>query len=121
MDLSPICTYNECTNGHTWIPQLGLVNCAGCNSPVLAMLMVNCPQCNEPIARTQVRTDHTPKGPQGPAPIIATCKGAQGPAETIFIELSRQHASEIESANPVEPAATISIPNAQEAFKQHAQ
>lgn len=86
------CTYNQCSNNHTWPAQMVLINCPGCTSQVLVARMVQCPRCNEPTKQLVLRTDHTVSGPQ----ISAACKNQFGIAEITQIIMERRHNKEIE-------------------------
>ena len=86
------CTRNECVNGHKWPAQLAIASCTGCGAPMLMVRMVNCPVCNEVVSKFTLRTDHTSQG----FGIAAICRGQHGPAETNFIEMTRNAAQEVE-------------------------
>src|SRR5713226_7147173 len=84
------CSSNECTNGHTWAPQLLLQQCPGCGAPILLVRMINCPICNEDVKTFRLRTDHTNQG----YGIAMICRGQKGMAESNLIEMQRHHSDD---------------------------
>jgi len=86
------CSSVECGNGHKWAPQVALLQCPGCNGPILGVRMINCPICNEPVKTFRLRTDHTNQG----FGIAAICRGQRGAAESNLIEMTWHAAEEVE-------------------------
>ena len=82
-----LCSSNICTNGHEWLPEIGLAKCPGCTAPLLAIKMVQCPVCNEPVAKFRLRSDHLPKG----GVITPICRGSASMAEVTVMEVHRAH------------------------------
>lgn len=90
------CSWNKCTNGHTWPVGLAVARCGGCGGLILAIKMEQCPICNEPTEKTKFRSDHLPQG----AKVVASCRGEQSVAEQGDIELERRHYKEVELNDP---------------------
>lgn len=89
------CSYIIGTCGHQWAPKVALVNCAGCNSFVLAAKMENCPFCNEPAKELSLRSDHIPRG----GGVTKRCFGEMPYGETMDIVLERHHWSDAQASD----------------------
>lgn len=87
------CSYNKCSNGHTWRPTIAVAQCPSCTGPVLARKLENCPICNEPVVHTAIRTDLIP----AKSGIARLCTGEPGRGEHSVIELDCHHFAAIEA------------------------
>lgn len=91
------CSYNTCSAGHIWMPQMQITQCPGCRAPMLAVKMLQCPICNEPVVKLVFRSEHLPQGGQ----ITPMCYGAASLNEVQVITVARQHAAQEQSKHEV--------------------
>jgi hypothetical protein len=91
------CSWNECAEGHRWVPVLVVVKCPGCQSPYLADQKTNCPTCNEVMVRTSVRVDVVPRGVQA----SRRCSGEKNGGETLSVDLQCHQWREIAEGEDV--------------------
>lgn len=103
------CSLNICGNGHSWVPSIAVGRCPGCGGPVMAIRMENCPICNEPVVKMNVRSDHLPKGGR----ISACCLNEPTHNEVVFVEISRNHAVDVENGkyNTTRPSGLQEVEN----------
>lgn len=87
-----LCSYNECAGGHKWKVAVLSAECRGCGGAVFAVKMENCPVCNEPVEKCKLRLDHISSGMQ----ISKVCLGEPSPGEVGHVELTREHAKNVE-------------------------
>ena len=97
-EITRVCSYNVCSNGHQWQPAVTVSECPGCHSPVMAVRMEQCPICNEPTEEFALRSDHFNERGMKIAPL---CKGEATQAEISQIVLKRNHAEDAEKGRVV--------------------
>ena len=87
-----LCSWNQCTRGHQWMPVMALAKCPGCGAQALMVKMQNCPFCNEPATKMSLRSDYLASA----AGVPQRCKGQTPIGESMDVEFVRHGWQEIE-------------------------